>query len=99
MIVIAGKVPIDPSKREQAKTIMKTMMDTTLQEEGCITYQFLLNPWNDSEIHIFEEWETQDALDAHFQTGHMAEFRKALPAIVTGKFAIKRYVVSEVTDI
>lgn len=99
MIVIAGNAPIDPSKREQAKIAMKTMMDATLQEDGCITYQFLFNPWNDAEVRIFEEWETQDALDAHFQTDHMAEFRKALPSFLTGKFAIKRYVVSEVTDI
>jgi len=99
MIVIAGTAPIDPTKHEEAKTIMKTMMDATLQEDGCISYQFLFNPWDDGEVHIFEEWETQDALDKHFQTAHMATFRKALPAVVTGSFAIKRYVVSEVTDL
>jgi len=98
MIVIAGTAPIDPSKREQAKVVIKKMMDATAQEEGCITYEFTFNPWNDAEVRLFEEWESQDALDAHFETPHMAEFRKALPEFVTGKFAIKRYVVSEVTD-
>ncbi|MEM9951616.1 MAG: putative quinol monooxygenase [Chloroflexota bacterium] len=97
MIVIHGKAPINPEKRELAKDIMKTMMDATLQEEGCITYQFLFNPWDDAQVQIFEEWETQDALDKHFHTEHMATFRQALPQVVTGNFTLKRYVVSEVT--
>lgn len=99
MIVVAGIAPINPSKREEAKVILKTMMDATMQEDGCITYRFLFNPWNDAEVHIFEEWDTQDALDAHFHTEHMAEFRKALPAFVTGSFEIKRYDVSDVTNL
>ena len=99
MIVVAGTAPINPEKREEAKVILKTMMDATMQEEGCITYQFLFNPWNDAEVRIFEEWDSQDALDAHFQTPHMAEFREALPNFVTGTFDIKRYDVSDVTSL
>lgn len=98
MIVIAGTAPIDPLKREEAKTIIKKMMDATALEDGCISYEFTFNPWDDAEVRLFEEWESQEALDTHFETAHMAEFRKALPEFVTGKFAIKRYVVSEVTD-
>ena len=98
MIVIAGTVKIDPPKRESAKTVMKTMMDATMQEDGCITYQFLFNPWDDSEVYIFEEWESAEALSAHFQTPHMATFREALPNFVTSSFDIKRYEVSEVSN-
>ncbi|MEL6406379.1 MAG: putative quinol monooxygenase [Chloroflexota bacterium] len=98
MIVIAGTVKIDPAKREDAKAVMKTMMDATMQEDGCITYQFLFNPWDDSEVYIFEEWESAEALDAHFQTAHMATFREALPNFVTSSFDIKRYDVSEVSN-
>lgn len=99
MIIIHGKAPINPDKREEAKAIMKTMMDATLQEDGCITYQFLFNPWDDAQVQIFEEWETQADLDAHFQTEHMATFRKALPAVVTGSFSLKHYIVDTVTHL
>ena len=63
------------------------------------TYQFLFNPWDDAQVQIFEEWETQAALDAHFQTEHMATFRKALPAVVTGSFSLKHYIVDTVTHL
>lgn len=59
----------------------------------------MFNPWDDGEVQIFEEWETQEALDAHFQTEHMATFRQALPAVVTGSFTLKHYVVSKVTEL
>ena len=99
MIVIAGTVKIDTTKHEDAKIAMKAMMDATVQEDGCITYQFLFNPWDDSEVYIFEEWESAEALDAHFQTPHMATFREALPNFVTSSFDIKRYEVSEVSKL
>lgn len=38
MIIIHGKAPINPEKRDEAKAIMKIMMDATLLEDGCITY-------------------------------------------------------------
>lgn len=99
MIVVAGTIQIDASKKEGTLAVMKTMQDATQQEDGCITYQFYLNPWDESEVHIFEEWETDEALQAHGQTEHMAAFRAELPNYVTGGRGIKRYVVSEVSDL
>lgn len=95
MIIVAGTVLIDPAKKDDALKIMKTMMEATQQEAGCISYRFFANPWDDAEILVFEEWETQDALTAHFHTAHMATFREHLPNYVTRPSVITRYVVSE----
>ena len=98
MIVILGSLPIDPAKHEEAKTHIRTMMDATHQEAGCISYEFLFSPWNDAVVHFAEEWESQEALDAHSKSEHMATFVKNLQGVATGKATIKRYIVSEVTD-
>ena len=44
---------------------------------------------------LFEEWDGQIYLDAHFKTEHMAEFRKQLPDFTAAPPQVTRYVVSE----
>ncbi|MEM7114965.1 MAG: putative quinol monooxygenase [Chloroflexota bacterium] len=96
MIVIAGQIPIRGDKREEAIAAALEMAAATQQEEGCISYDFHASLADPNIIFIFEEWESDAALQAHFQTPHMAEFRKKLPNIVAGPGQLKRYEVSSV---
>jgi len=48
---------------------------------------------------LCEHWESQEALDRHFETDHMAAFRKIIPEFAAGEFELKRYKVSSVADI
>ena len=48
-------------------------------------------------MYIHEEWESAEALQRHFATPHMAEFRRELPQIVSGPASIMRYEVASVT--
>lgn len=99
MLVIAGTIPIDPEKKEGALAAMQAMSEASEAEDGCISYRFYINPWDDSQILIFEEWETEAALQAHFEMPHMATFRQEIPKYVTGQMQIKRYNVSKVGDL
>ena len=68
MIIVGGKIPIHAEKFDEAVQHMNTMMEATLQEDGCIVYQFSSDFNDKGMIHLFEVWESQDALDKHFQT-------------------------------
>lgn len=99
MIVIAGTVPINPDKKADALAVMRTMSDASQAEDGCISYRFFMNPWDESEVLIFEEWEDAAALAAHFEAPHMATFREQIPQFVTGEMSLKRYEVASVSDL
>ena len=99
MIIIAGTVPIDPAKKAGALEAMKTMQAASEAEPGCIRYRFYLDPWDESQVLIFEEWKDEQSLQLHFQTPHMATFNEAIPEYVTGAMQIKRYEVSSVSDV
>jgi quinol monooxygenase YgiN len=81
MLIIAGTIEIDPSKREPALAAAREMMAETLKEKGCHAYTFSADLADPSRIHLFERWESEEALLAHFATPHMAAFQKALAAI------------------
>jgi quinol monooxygenase YgiN len=95
MIIVAGTIPIDPDKLDEALPVMKKMMDATIEEEGCMFYRFYPDVWDKGTVHVYEEWANAAALEAHMNTPHMAEFRAQLPQYVTGDGNIRRYTVVE----
>jgi quinol monooxygenase YgiN len=47
-------------------------------------------------LRIFEEWESEEALRAHFATPHMARFQKAIIGLPIKSSSVLRYDVSRV---
>jgi len=99
MIVIAGTVPIHPERHAEAVQVALRMAAATEAEAGCISYRLYSDVGDPNTWLIFEQWENEEALLRHFQTPHMAEFRRQLPKYVTGPATIKRYTVEAVTDL
>lgn len=96
MLVIAGHIRLDPAKREEANAAALDVMAATREEPGCISYTFSADLSDASQFHIFEEWESQEALDAHFKTAHMAVFQGKMGGLGVSEMAIQRYEVSSV---
>lgn len=96
MIIIAGRVPIKPGTQAEALKVAQVMADASQAEDGCLQYRFYIDPTDPDSLFIFERWETEAALQAHFQTPHMAEFRQHIPRFVAGEMEIFRYDVSAV---
>lgn len=99
MIVVAGTIEIKPDKREEAVQVALRMSQATQAEEGCIHYQFYGDLSDPNTFLVFEEWETAEALEAHFETEHMKEFRQQLPGLVAGGRNIKRYEIKSVASL
>lgn len=95
MIVIGAVFIVKEDKRDTAIAAMSTMAAATLEEQGCNDYTFYADLKNPNKFFLFEEWDDQDCLNAHFQTPHMAEFRKITPDVLAEPTKLTRYVVSE----
>ena len=95
MIVIAGRVVIDPDNNDAAIPVAQEMMHATLKESGCAAYNFSADLARKGVFHVFEEWESQEALDAHFASPHMAAFQKAVREFGVKERTVSRYDVSK----
>ena len=96
MIVIAGHVALDPARREPAIAAARAMMEETRKEKGCISYSFSADLEVPGCFRIFEEWESDEALRAHFASPHMARFQKAVGGLGVREMAVQRYEVAKV---
>ena len=96
MIVIAGHVVLDPKQSEPAAQAAREMMSETRKERGCISYTFSADLEEPGRFRIFEEWESDEALKAHFAAPHMARFQKAVGGLGVREMKVQRYDVSKV---
>ena len=96
MLIVAGRVPVKAERRAEAVAAALKMARATQAEAGCRSYAFYSDLEDPNTFLIFEEWESEAALTAHFQTPHMAEFNAVIPQLVAGAPSINRYEVAAV---
>lgn len=97
MIVVAGTVRIRPEQRAEAVRVALAMERATRAEPGCIAYRFSSALDDPDTFLICEEWESEDALAAHFASDHMRVFQQHLPALVAGRAEVWRFDASAKT--
>lgn len=96
MLAIAGTIQIDPAKQDEATPAAIEMMEATHAEPGNISYTFSASLSEPGLIHVFEEWESQEALDEHFKAPHMAKFQKAMGGFGIRGMKVQRYEIASV---
>jgi quinol monooxygenase YgiN len=82
-IIIAGTIDLaDPSKREEAMAIAAPLQQKTRTEEpGCLAYVFAPDPCVAGRLCVYELWENEASLAAHFQHANYLNMRTALGQI------------------
>ena len=78
-LIIAGTVRVPPENLEAFRPHMQAMLEASRAEDGCVEYAYAEDVAEPGLIRIFEVWRDPAAIDAHFQTAHMAAWRAAWP--------------------
>jgi quinol monooxygenase YgiN len=80
---------------DAARPIMKRMANVSRSEEGCVEYGYAEDVFEPGLIHVKELWTDQDALDRHFASAHIAEWRAAWPGPGIGDRDLRVFEVAE----
>jgi len=94
MLVINGTIDYDPASTEVMHAAAVAMQQATRSEDGCYVYAFSACLEEPGRVYIAEKWESQEALEAHFATPHMAEFGKAIAGAGVTKVDVVKYEVA-----
>lgn len=99
MIVVVGRVRTDEDRRAELVRIGQRVAAASRQEPGCIGYQ-LCQDSEDADAFVFvEQWETDEALQAHFRTPHIAEFMASIPGAIVGPPDVKFHTIASSRDL
>lgn len=91
MIVVQGSFRISPSMVEVIRPAMKTMIEASRAEEGCIEYSYALDMIDPGLIRVLERWRDREALEAHLRTVHIAEWRAQCSALAVSERELTGY--------
>lgn len=97
MIIVEGWVRLESAEevarlREAALEMMRATRTT---ETGCLEYAYAIDLADPSLLRVVERWADAGALDAHFQTPHMAAFGQAIAGARILEMSVKAYAAEE----
>ena len=99
MLIIAGTIQIEADHRDTFFQAVAPMVVASRAEAGCRAYVFSPDVDDAGVIHLYELWDDQEALDIHFASAHMAEWKKDSADLPVLGRDIAKYMISEVGEL
>jgi quinol monooxygenase YgiN len=94
VIVVVGRVQTDAGRRAELIRVGQTVARASRTEAGCIGYRLYADTEQEDAFVFIEEWEDEPALRRHFATAHIAEFMRAMPALLTAPPDVRFHTVA-----
>lgn len=65
MIVLAGHLKTAPELVEDLAATLRTLVEPTLKEDGCLNYHFAIDSREEGTVLVYERWRDEAALAVH----------------------------------
>jgi len=99
MLVLAGSVRIDPARRDDVIAAAIQMMRETRELPGCISFVSSADLEDPGVLHVFQEWESEEALHRHLAHPRVEAVRLQLGSLGVREIAVQRYAIESVGPI
>ncbi len=71
-----------PGLEEKLETLLRSVVEPTLLEEGCISYQVNRDIANPRRFVFTEEWQSKADLDRHLAAPHLRMLSQQVPELI-----------------
>ncbi|WP_067717110.1 putative quinol monooxygenase [Nocardia yamanashiensis] len=89
---VVAELRAEPGQEDRLRTALESMIEPSLAEPGCISYQPYVNPNDAAQMVVVEEWTGAPALEEHFATPHFKHVAEVLEGILAEPLTIRRLV-------
>ena len=95
MLLITGTIRLPAARLADARPAMRTMIEASRAEPGCLEYSYAEDVLVPGLMHINELWDSRAHLQAHFRSDHIAEWRTHWADLQITDRNLRLYEVSE----
>jgi len=67
IIVVAGEIDFPPENRSAVLAGARQLIALALAEKGCRHYSWTLDAYDPGRVHVFEQWDCAEDLQAHLE--------------------------------
>ena len=93
MLILIAKFKTKPENREEFINLSEGMLEPSRNEEGCIHYELLQDPFVPDLFTFYEKWKSRPDLALHFEKHYFVEFANNLPRLIEGEGDISTFEV------
>jgi len=90
-IIICAVISVEAKKREDLLSALQPHLPAVHTQDGCIRYDWAADSKVPTQVNVYEEWESEAALEAHFAGKNFAAIGKALQTIGTLGASAKKF--------
>ena len=98
MVIVIGRGRCVEGKREELLDALRWMQGESRQEPGCLRYGFYTSLEDPDEFVAVEEWESADALRAHFGAPSIAGFGQRVAGLIGGPPEVRIHGIATTND-
>ena len=88
---VIARFRAQPGKEADLKQVLVGLIEPTRGEAGCIGYELFVNLEDPREFTFIEEWRGESALEAHFNTDHIAAALLQFPDLLAQELDLRKY--------
>ena len=99
MILVSGRFRLPLERIAQARPAMAKVIAASLAEAGCRAYSYAEDLTDPGLFRVHEEWDSLEALRAHFAAPHMKEWQAVREALGFHDREVAAYEVGEPTPL
>ena len=92
-LTIIARFRAKAGQESRLRQEMQRLLAPTRAETGCISYDLHQSQSDPALFVFYENWASQAALDAHFQTPHLQAMMKLVPDLVDGRLDITKWTI------
>jgi quinol monooxygenase YgiN len=71
--------------------LLSALVEPTRREAGCLLYELLQSKSDPTDFTFVEEWESDEALDAHAISQHLKNVTAGLAGLIAAPADVRRY--------
>lgn len=91
MIRVIARLTSKPETVAETRAALEGFVEPTRAEAGCIVYELMQNNADPTDFTFYEEWESDETLDAHLLMPHITSFGEREADLLSSPPDIRRY--------
>jgi quinol monooxygenase YgiN len=89
VLTVIAQIKAKPGMEVQMQQNLLSLLTPTRAEKGCITFDLLTDINDPSVFMLYENWESQAALDAHFEQPYVKRVLKAYEVTLAEPISVR----------
>jgi quinol monooxygenase YgiN len=84
LLTVIAHMRAKPGKEDELRRELEALVEPTTQEDGFVNYDLHVAVSDDGSFYLYENWESEEKLDAHLETPHLERFAGLLDDLLEG---------------